>query len=151
MVFFDSLGIRFEYEKEGYSLGEAGWYLPDFWLPTVYLRSYPEPGLWVEIKGAEPTDLEHERCSILASGTAKPVILFVGLPGDRESSLGGYQFTWDSWDNYMGFVRCALGHIRVDFSNYWEEPCPFCKAPASANSARMEGAYIAARQARFER
>ncbi len=32
-VFFDALGIPWEYEKEGYDLGEAGWYLPDFWLP----------------------------------------------------------------------------------------------------------------------
>lgn len=32
-VFFDALDIPWEYEKEGYDLGEAGWYLPDFWLP----------------------------------------------------------------------------------------------------------------------
>lgn len=41
-VFFDTLGIRWEYEKEGYDLGEAGWYLPDFWLP--------ESSTWVEVK-----------------------------------------------------------------------------------------------------
>lgn len=29
-VFFDALGIKWEYEPEGYDLGEAGWYLPDF-------------------------------------------------------------------------------------------------------------------------
>ena len=29
-VFFDSAGIEWEYEKEGYDLGECGWYLPDF-------------------------------------------------------------------------------------------------------------------------
>jgi len=34
-VFFDALGIEWEYEKEGYDLGDAGWYLPDFWLPCV--------------------------------------------------------------------------------------------------------------------
>jgi len=32
-VFFDTLDIPFEYELEGYDLGEAGWCLPDFWLP----------------------------------------------------------------------------------------------------------------------
>lgn len=41
-VFFDELGVRYEYEKEGYDLGELGWYLPDFWLPE--LRT------WFEIK-----------------------------------------------------------------------------------------------------
>lgn len=43
-VFFDALGIQWEYEKEGYDLGEAGWYLPDFWLPEVnmYVEIKPE-------------------------------------------------------------------------------------------------------------
>jgi hypothetical protein len=29
-VFFDTLGIKYLYENEGYDLGELGWYLPDF-------------------------------------------------------------------------------------------------------------------------
>ncbi|PEF63182.1 hypothetical protein [Bacillus cereus] len=45
-VFFDALGIEWEYEKEGYDLGELGWYLPDFEIET---DSY---GKWfVEVKG----------------------------------------------------------------------------------------------------
>jgi len=46
-VFFDTLGIKWEYEKEGYDLGDAGRYLPDFWLPGFHFK---ETGLWVEIK-----------------------------------------------------------------------------------------------------
>lgn len=34
-VFFDALGVQWEYEKEGYDLGEYGWYLPDFWFPKT--------------------------------------------------------------------------------------------------------------------
>lgn len=33
-VFFDALGLQWEYEPEGYDLGEAGWYLPDFRVKT---------------------------------------------------------------------------------------------------------------------
>ena len=29
-VFFDAMGWQWEYEPEGFDLGEAGWYLPDF-------------------------------------------------------------------------------------------------------------------------
>lgn len=29
-VFFDALGLTWDYEREGYDLGAAGWYLPDF-------------------------------------------------------------------------------------------------------------------------
>ena len=43
-VFFGNAGIPYEYEYEGYKLGEWGetWYLPDFWLS--------EQKMWVEIK-----------------------------------------------------------------------------------------------------
>lgn len=55
-VFFDALGIEWEYEKEGYDLGEAGWYLPDFWLPSA--------SMFTEIK---PFDLPKEELSHLTS------------------------------------------------------------------------------------
>ena len=34
-VFFDSLGIRFEYEPEGFVLSNGMAYLPDFFLPDI--------------------------------------------------------------------------------------------------------------------
>lgn len=43
-VFFDALGIEYEYEKEGYDLDGIR-YLPDFWLPRL--------DLWAEIKGKD--------------------------------------------------------------------------------------------------
>jgi|GEM_PF-566997 len=51
-VFFDTLGIKYEYEKEGYEIKDRGscktwYYLPDFYLP--------ETKTWVEVKG----DLEN--------------------------------------------------------------------------------------------
>jgi hypothetical protein len=49
-VFFDALGVKWEYEKEGYDLGEAGWYLPDF-----YLADFDH---WIEIKPEEPMTSE---------------------------------------------------------------------------------------------
>lgn len=45
-VFFDALGVRYEYELEGFDLGKAGWYLPDFYLPDA--------DKWIEIKPAWP-------------------------------------------------------------------------------------------------
>lgn len=42
---FDDLGLRWEYEPQGYRVGEKGRpYLPDFQLPDV--------GWWIEVKGA---------------------------------------------------------------------------------------------------
>ena len=31
-VFFETLGIKYQYEPEGFD-SEGTWYLPDFWLP----------------------------------------------------------------------------------------------------------------------
>ena len=52
-VFFDGMGIPFEYEPEGFELKSGGWYLPDFklFLPCGYVR-------WIEVKpeGGAPTE-----------------------------------------------------------------------------------------------
>lgn len=55
-VFFNTLGIKYEYEKEGYQL-DAGLYLPDFWLP--------ESRVWVEVKGGEPLQNDKDRINEL--------------------------------------------------------------------------------------
>ena len=70
-VFFDSLGLRYEYEKEGYDLDEAGWYLPDFWLP--------KQKCWVEVKGVTPTEAERNKAKALARNGRRPVWILVGL------------------------------------------------------------------------
>ena len=43
-VFFDALGIRFEYEQQGFKLKDGSFYLPDFYLP--------DQDTYVEIKPA---------------------------------------------------------------------------------------------------
>ena len=51
-IFFDAVGISYQYEPEGFDLGEHGCYLPDFRIPSA--------NAWVEIKGCKPTDHEFE-------------------------------------------------------------------------------------------
>ena len=54
-VFFDVLGIRWEYEPEGFSLEDGTCYLPDFYLPDdeVYVEVKPDrPGAWKDISRA---------------------------------------------------------------------------------------------------
>ncbi len=46
-VFFDAMGIEYQYELEGFDLGDGGYYLPDFWLPKW--------NSWVEVKPVLPT------------------------------------------------------------------------------------------------
>ena len=45
-VFFNNIGLKYEYEKEGFNL-DGLWYLPDFFLPDL--------NIWIEVKGKTPT------------------------------------------------------------------------------------------------
>lgn len=78
-VFFDTLGIEFQYEPEGYALDGIP-YLPDFWLP--------EEKSFFEVKGEEPTEEEMEKAKRLALYAQRLVYISsgsIGLPPDDLS------------------------------------------------------------------
>lgn len=52
-VAFDAMGIKYEYEPEGFDLGDGYYYLPDFYLP--------DDDVWVEVKGKQLSDDEREK------------------------------------------------------------------------------------------
>lgn len=133
-VFFDSLGIAYEYEKEGFAL-DGCFYLPDFWLPVWRT--------WVEVKSAAaawPGDWQP--CQSLALA-GSPIMVLVGecwpgrhgivdFPlaysfdvGAEEKNLsrlasaeeatrlcGGYQPGAVWWNQFAGCRRCP-GFCRV--------------------------------------
>src|SRR5258708_11826755 len=70
-VFFDALGLEWEYEKEGFDL-PSGSYLPDFWLPQV--KS------WCEVKAETLTITERKKADELVLLTKFDCILLVGVP-----------------------------------------------------------------------
>lgn len=70
-VFFEYLGVRYEYEPQMFML-DGMVYMPDFFLPDVKT--------WVEIKGVAPNGEEREKCRRLSVFTKCPVLLFVGSP-----------------------------------------------------------------------
>lgn len=86
-VFFDALGIEWQYEKEGFDLGDAGWYLPDFWFPHPTKELANEGwGLWCEIKPLPATQNELDRAIALARQTKHNALIFQGNCG-----LGEYE------------------------------------------------------------
>ena len=75
-VFFDACGVRWEYEPEGYDLGDGIYYLPDFLLHGVDGRDGGD--LYVEVKGnMTPAD-------------AEKILRFVE-GGGREGKYGKYK------------------------------------------------------------
>lgn len=108
-VFFDTLGIRWEYEKEGYDLGEAGWYLPDFWLPR--------PQCFVEIKGVECSDKDRIKCETLHKQSGFSVFIAVGNIGEHQwIEFGGY------WKEKPASTRSLYANGFVDI----QQSCLLC-------------------------
>jgi hypothetical protein len=76
-VFFDALEIAWEYEPEGFDLGEHGRYLPDFYLSAL--------GVWVEIKPNTGFDeIAFGKCEALARLSKETTFLVFGTPYTNE-------------------------------------------------------------------
>jgi hypothetical protein len=115
-VFFDYLGIKFQYELEGYDL-DGEWYLPDFWLS--------DSKIWLEIK---PPNGECPALEKLFYAQNAPCALACGIPGeelfvwvsDTTDSSGGSQL-WDRCDwalNKNGMFSINTHNKRKDRTFY---------------------------------
>lgn len=82
-LFFNTLGIPYIYEMEGFDL-EGTWYLPDFYLP--------KQDCYVEIKGVEPTPEEMGKAYDLAFYSLKKVYIFFGEVGIDKYGYSAFAF-----------------------------------------------------------
>jgi hypothetical protein len=79
-VFFDALGLEWEYEPEGFDL-DGDWYLPDFWVPMPNHYSGPGAGYWCEIKKpGEPSETEKRKARNLARLSGHNTMILSGSP-----------------------------------------------------------------------
>lgn len=141
MVFFDALGIVFEYEREGFELPDGRRYLPDFWLPQVKM--------WAEVKPFDFSPAELSLASELVKRTGFRCLMLVGSPDLRSYSevpgVSGENFATDYIVNndYLneGRFYSSTGFERND-------------DPDLRDNLRLYPGYIgaieAARSARFE-
>lgn len=111
-VFFTHLRVPFEYEPEGFELGEAGRYLPDFWLP--------KQECWIEIKGSSMTDREHDKVSAFADLRPARIYVFTGaiplvVPGVWPDG-GAEVFMSNGWDCNHWWCQCwNCGQVGIEF------------------------------------
>ena len=158
-VFLDNLEIPYQYEPEGYDLGAAGLYLPDFRLPSL--------DAWMEIKAQSPTDEEVRKAAALAELTNQRVFIFHGdiqIPNDdcdsapKAEMLDGI----DGGDtNHMWCECLKCGAVGIQFDGRSDRlPCKKVTCMDSIsyhgdkgycyNGPRLVRAFTAARMARFE-
>lgn len=153
-VFFDSLGVVYEYEPEGFDLTEVAeskkpiYYLPDFYLPEL--------DCFVEVKGKKPTLEEIRKCIMLRQATEKDVILLwgvIGCPTGYEASTAHYVFKDGFWADQWGWMECpeckevGFGKLLSELDQY---NCEKCGEWIIYDSPRLQDAYRKAKQSRFE-
>ena len=162
-VMLDCLKVSWEYEYEGFVLGDGTKYLPDFWMPELLC--------YVEIKPFTASAMEKSCCSQLAIGSGCRVYLFdsgIFCPGDQHSSglqaPGSMCFSPDGCPDVDYFwCQCIhCGEFGIEYQGRSDRlackrrsinPCP--KTPhgdrgVNYNSGPILVAYNAAMSARFE-
>ena len=89
-VFFDALGLEWEYEPEGFDLGDGVYYLPDFLIKTI------AGDVYVEVKGGlkNGSDLDVvDRLKILSLVEKMPLGCCVYILGDMPKEGFSHIFT----------------------------------------------------------
>lgn len=157
-VLFDTLGIDYLYEYEGFTIGHG--YLPDFFLPKL--------DLWFEVKGAYPSPDEQRKAARVTTKNCtecdrphkEMAMIAHGSPG--EYLLLGFGF--GKMIGHGMFIECpecrVFGIGITSAFDYPETPALFWRLRCSHNngktppvfgfSDRVLSAFSTARSARFE-
>lgn len=133
-VYFDSLEIKWEYEKEGFHLGEYN-YLPDFWLPELHM--------WAEVKPMEFTEEEVVKAKLLVEATGFSILKLVGIPERKtyfaiENSSYECEYILSNYHNYPQEERrfySMPGYEEEIFLNCFDD---IDNCVEKAKSARFE-------------
>jgi hypothetical protein len=140
-VFFDNLDIQYEYEKDGYDLGNEGWYLPDFYLPNM--RS----GMFIEVKPMEEdsdNSIASKKIEALTKLTGKDSAIVFGDPFEQVARYGGDQGLNYGYTLYMGDDE----HVGMDFPFFFCV-CPWCLKAGFEFDGR--GARVCGYQKHYEK
>ena len=158
-VFFDALGVHWQYEVEGFRLdGGKIWYLPDFWLPDLEC--------WIEVKPDVMSDEESVKVLELAFETKKTVFVLTGSPNLSDQEANGGAFFVAANELGAHKIRSRPGVSLEPVGAFWSQcicgavgltngrpaaPLPCGHDSTDRNTPRLFGAYCAARSWRFER
>lgn len=147
-VFFDAMGIDYEYEPEGFDLGDGIWYLPDFLLhfndQEVYLEIKPK-NYAEKIKNDFLKEKVHKFCM----QTDKEIVLCMGMPDDYLLILrkANTQAFIDIYDSDIELQK-RFPDRRPNFEIFLHKhPISF----SALGADKFQKALHLARSARFEK
>lgn len=175
-VFFDACGTDWEYEPEGYDLGNGIHYLPDFLLRNVQLGGFDSGSefseirsLYVEVKGQMTQSASEKIMAFYKAGLTgefpgisdTPVLVLGDVPAGRtlaqiRSCVDAENRRMSPWDVRAFHFGTVDGMDCTAFPGVNREGCLELFGQAEEYNRRFldrrktECAYHLARQARFE-
>ena len=108
-VYFDAIGITYEYEMERYDFTPDMSYLPDF-----YLR---EVNMWAEVKPVQLDGIELTKVEYLVLTTEIPCLLLVGSPQAKPYEAIYFERSHDNLRNWTQSYWHALSNYH-DYPQY---------------------------------
>jgi len=147
-VFFDNLRVDWRYEFEGYETS-TGYYLPDFYLPNVYMRDTRQKGVLFEVKPESYEGTEHDQLTEVGRALGVSGMLAKGFQYNGAHDWDGLYQVALGWDDNMMIYKCSCGKVKFDYheANYMECPNPHCKEILEPMACWL--AYNAANTYRF--
>ena len=163
-VFFDALGVPYEYEPEGYRLPSGRTYLPDFRVKCYGVRgdrNLDPFDLFIEVKGkmtAEDAEKIREFSGEASGEIVNPILIVGQIPSFGGSSDSGVTEAYKCMDGIDDIYPFNYQLIDGDyFAAYpaahkgrfylWGDDSSYINRDDVDN---VERAYDAARKARFE-
>lgn len=123
----DNIGIRYEYEPEGYKLSNGMWYRPDFWLPDAKQ--------FIECKGIM-SSTDSAKIMGLVEDTDHPVLV---ISYDKAMMV---QRFWDAPENeivtyseYLALAQCSECGAMWFSSWVDNHKCRHCSASHKSTQA----------------
>lgn len=171
-VFFDSLGIRWEYEPQGFRVvpcATCNAHLRGSFEECVYLPDFrlPEQNVFFEVKGVAPDEGYEAMLATFSGHGDADLILAVGdipNPDSYEVACGPtaeglwmdvyFGASWDGvdgeeghggWDNYRAWCACASGaHFGIEYMGYGDRINCGCPRPDGRFSSECHPKILAA-------
>lgn len=157
-VFFDKMGIKYEYELEGFKLPSGKGYLPDFFLPALdaYVEVKPTDRMpYAELSKMVEFALEGDHQLLLIAGTPTNEAMYL-INRRTMTPLAEHEANYEGQIDSDQIVTVVMEELR-DYGNVGFGVTPASpgwtlvyKSLPPNDDHELTSALLAAKQSRFE-